>query len=102
VTWARATWDFNERRDVVLLASSTCGGGTRDRGAACEVGYRVLKNVWLSGGLISGQHADEEFRRRFLLAWDIRARFKFDTTLLETMSSRGCGAHDIATNSPRR
>ena len=46
----RATWDLNPRWDVGVLASSTTGGGSRDQGAALELGYRVIDNLWLSGG----------------------------------------------------
>jgi hypothetical protein len=101
---ARVTWDLNERWDVGLLASNTSGGGTRDRGTAFEVGYRVIKNLWLSGGLIAGRYADEELFAANS-SWRgvyVRVRFKFDETLLETMSSTSGGAPDVAANTPRR
>ena len=52
----RATWDFNPRWDIGLLGSTTTGGGTKDQGGAIEVGYRVIDNLWLSGGGIIGRY----------------------------------------------
>jgi hypothetical protein len=76
----RAMWDFNPRWDVGLLGSTTTGGGTSDQGVALEVGYRVIDNLWLSGGGIAGRYADAELFSTNS-SWRgiyVRARFKFD------------------------
>ena len=81
----RATWDLNPRWDVGLLASSTTGGGSRDQGAAVELGYRVIDNLWLSGGAIAGRYADAELFSADA-SWTgvyLRIRFKFDETTFQ-------------------
>jgi hypothetical protein len=81
----RAMWDFNPRWDLGLLASSTSGGGTRDEGAALEVGYRMIDNLWLSAGCIAGRYADAELFSANS-SWTgvyMRVRFKFDETTLQ-------------------
>lgn len=89
---ARAVWDVSPRWDVGLLGSTTGGGGTRDQGLALELGYRVIDNLWLSGGAIAGRYADTELFSADS-SWRgvyLRVRFKFDERLL-----RG---HDPAVN----
>ena len=81
----RATWDLNPRWDVGLLASSTTGGGSRDQGAAVELGYRVIDNLWLSGGAIAGRYADAELFSADA-SWTgvyLRIRFKFDESTFQ-------------------
>ena len=81
----RAMWDFNPRWDLGLLASSTSGGGTRDQGAALEVGYRMIDNLWLSAGCIAGRYADAELFSANS-SWTgvyMRVRFKFDETTFQ-------------------
>jgi hypothetical protein len=95
---ARATWDLSERWDLGLLGSNTSGGGTRDRGTAFEVGYRVINNLWLSGGVIAGRYADEELFAANS-SWRgvyARVRFKFDETLLEHLDAPAGNAQDVA------
>jgi hypothetical protein len=81
----RATWDLNPRWDLGVLASSTTGGGTRDQGVGLEVGYRVIDNLWLSGGGIAGRYADNELFSADS-SWTgvyVRIRFKFDETTFQ-------------------
>jgi hypothetical protein len=81
----RAMWDFNPRWDLGLLTSSTSGGGTRDQGAALEVGYRMIDNLWLSAGCIAGRYADAELFSANS-SWTgvyMRVRFKFDETTFQ-------------------
>ena len=81
----RATWDLNPRWDVGVLASSTSGGGSRDQGAALELGYRVIDNLWLSGGCIAGRYADAELFSADA-SWTgvyVRIRFKFDESTFQ-------------------
>jgi hypothetical protein len=76
----RAMWDINPRWDVGLLASTTTGGGSSDQGVAVELGYRVIDNLWLSGGGIIGRYADAELFSTNS-SWRgvyLRVRFKFD------------------------
>ncbi len=76
----RAMWDFNPRWDAAILASSTTGGGTADRGIALEAGYRVIDDLWVSAGCIAGRYADTELFSANS-SWQgvyVRMRFKFD------------------------
>ncbi len=73
------------RWDLGVLASSTAGGGSRDQGAALELGYRVIDNLWLSGGCIAGRYADAELFSADA-SWTgvyVRIRFKFDETTFQ-------------------
>lgn len=76
----RITWDFTPHWDIGILASSTSGGGTVDRGVALEVGRRIYDNLWVSVGGIAGRYADSELFSSNS-SWRgvyARIRFKFD------------------------
>ncbi len=100
----RAMWDFNPRWDLGLLGSSTTGGGTRDQGLALEVGYRVIDNLWLSGGCIAGRYADAELFSANS-SWTgvyLRMRFKFDETLFSGGDPQANRSLDTAAGAARR
>jgi hypothetical protein len=100
---ARATWDFNPRWDIGLLGSTTTGGGTKDQGGALEVGYRVIDNLWLSGGCIAGRYADTELFSANS-SWTgvyLRVRFKFDETTFQRSSAQVNRTQDSAAATPR-
>lgn len=80
----RVLWDFTRRWDLGLLASTTTGGGTRDQGAALEIGYRIIDDLWISVGTIAGRYADTELFAANS-SWRglyLHMRFKFDETTL--------------------
>lgn len=100
---ARATWDFNPRWDVGLLGSTTTGGGTSDQGVAAELGYRVIDNLWLSGGAIAGRYADAELFSTNS-SWRgvyLRARFKFDENTFRAADPQTNRLLDSAATSSR-
>ncbi len=100
----RAMWDFNPRWDLGLLGSSTSGGGTRDQGLALELGYRVIDNLWLSGGCIAGRYADAELFSANS-SWTgvyMRVRFKFDETLFAGGDPQANRSLDTAAGTARR
>jgi hypothetical protein len=77
---SRVVWDFNPRWDAGVMASTTTGGGSSDRGLALEAGYRVMDDLWLSAGVIAGRYADTELFSANS-SWRgvyVRLRFKFD------------------------
>jgi hypothetical protein len=100
---SRAMWDFNPRWDVGLLGSTTSGGGTRDQGVALELGYRVIDNLWLSGGCIAGRYADSELFSANS-SWTgvyLRVRFKFDETTFQRADPQVNRTLDSAATVPR-
>jgi hypothetical protein len=100
----RAMWDFNPRWDVGLLGSSTTGGGTSDQGVAVEVGYRVIDNLWLSGGGIAGRYADAELFSSNS-SWRgvyVRVRFKFDESTFQMGDPQTNRSLDSAATSARQ
>ena len=100
----RAMWDLNPRWDAGVLASSTTGGGSRDQGAALEVGYRVIDNLWLSGGCIAGRYADAELFSANS-SWTgvyLRIRFKFDETTFQRGNPQANRSLDAAATSTRQ
>jgi hypothetical protein len=101
---ARAVWDLNPRWDLGVLASSTTGGGSRDQGAALELGYRVIDNLWLSGGCIAGRYADTELFSADS-SWTgvyVRVRFKFDETTFQRSNPQVNRTLDGAAGSARQ
>jgi hypothetical protein len=100
----RAMWDFNPRWDVGVLGSTTTGGGTSDQGVALEVGYRVIDNLWLSGGAIAGRYADAELFSSNS-SWRgvyLRVRFKFDEATFQVGDPQTNRSLDSAATSPRQ
>jgi len=100
----RAMWDFNPRWDVGVLGSTTTGGGTSDQGIALEVGYRVIDNLWLSGGAIAGRYADAELFSSNS-SWRgvyLRVRFKFDEATFQVGDPQTNRSLDSAATSPRQ
>jgi len=81
---ARLMYDVNDRFDVGVLGSHSWGGGAKDGGFGVEVGYRLLTNLWLSGGYIAGRYADSELysTNNHWSAFYVRLRFKFDENSL--------------------
>ena len=85
---ARSVWDLNPRWDFGVqtyaeVAPSRLGG--RQLALGAEVGYLLVKNVWLSLGYnIEGFRdpdlAGEEFTQR---SFYLRLRFKFDESLFK-------------------
>ncbi len=101
---ARAVWDLSPRWDVGLLASTTTGGGSHDQGAAFEVGYRVIDNLWLSGGCVAGRYADTELFSADS-SWTgvyVRVRFKFDETSFQRGDPQANRSLAGAATSPRQ
>ena len=99
----RAMWDVNPRWDLGLLTSSTTGGGTRDQGAALEVGYRMIDNLWLSAGCIAGRYADAELFSANS-SWTgvyMRVRFKFDETTFQRGDPQADRSLASAATAPR-
>lgn len=81
---ARATYEFAKRWDAGLNAFSFFSNGLRSHqfGAGPEVGYRVMDNLWVSGGYNFFGYTDKD-----LAGADytnpgayLRLRFKFDET----------------------
>jgi hypothetical protein len=101
---ARAMWDLSPRWDVGLLGSTTSGGGTRDQGAAFEVGYRVIDDLWLSAGCIAGRYADSELFSANS-SWTgvyVRVRFKFDENTFQAANPQLNRSLPSAAASPRQ
>ena len=83
----RSVWDLNERWDLGLqyfIETGNIGGG-RSQAAGGEVGYLVMKNIWLSLGYnVTGFRdvdlASEDYTQR---AFYLRLRVKFDENLFK-------------------
>ena len=81
----RLTWDFTERWDASVMASTLNdrATGTRQRGLGLELGYLVQANLWISAGFNVFGYRDRDLTpgeptdRGFFL----RLRFKFDEDL---------------------
>jgi hypothetical protein len=76
----RAIWDFAERFDASVYASVQSAKGTRLNGLGGELGYRVMDNLWLSGGFTAGKYSDVDAfsSNQSWKGWHLRLRFKFD------------------------
>lgn len=76
----RVLWDVAERLDASLYASTQSAKAARLNGLGGELGYRVIDNLWLSGGFTRGKFSDVETfgSNQNWHGWHLRLRFKFD------------------------
>jgi hypothetical protein len=76
----RAIWDFADRFDASVYASVQSAKGAKLNGLGGEVGYRVMDNLWLSGGFTGGRFSDVDAfsSNQSWRGWHLRLRFKFD------------------------
>jgi uncharacterized repeat protein (TIGR01451 family) len=88
VLGARSIWDLNSRWDAGLQCFVEWGGagfGTHQQAAGGEVGYLVMKNIWLSigynvTGFVDTDLTSEDYTQR---AFYLRLRVKFDENLFK-------------------
>jgi large repetitive protein len=84
---SRATYQFARKWDVSFTGSSvlTHGSGWGEYGLGTEIGYALMKNVWLSSGYNVFGYRDQDLtgddvtRRGAFL----RLRFKFDENIFK-------------------
>lgn len=84
----RSTWDLSSKWDAGVQYYIECGGNgrsSRQQAVGAEVGYLVMKNLWLSVGYnIKGftdrDLAAEDYTQR---GFYLRLRFKFDENLFK-------------------
>jgi large repetitive protein len=82
----RVTQDLGDKFDIGLHAETWLGGAnsslrsTRQQGLGAELGYQLLQNLWLSGGVNVFGFSDAELSGQDHTArgFYIRLRFKFD------------------------
>jgi hypothetical protein len=104
----RAIWDFADRFDASVYASSQTAKGTRLNGAGAEMGYRVMDNLWLSLGFSGGKFSDVDAfsSNQSWHGWHLRLRFKFDEKTFSADDPRVNrtldGAGSGASTSPRQ
>jgi hypothetical protein len=105
----RVMWDFAERYDASLYGSqeqarSTQLSTTRVQGLGSELGYRVMDNLWLSGGYTWGRFADVDLFSSNT-SWNgfhLRVRWKFDEKLFASGNSTINRNLDEAGSTPRQ
>jgi uncharacterized repeat protein (TIGR01451 family) len=80
---ARISHDIDGRWDAGVIANMLAGGGSRQRGLGFEIGYQVMRNLWLSGGynLFGFRDADLAGADHTERGAYLRLRFKFDENL---------------------
>lgn len=80
---ARATYDFAERWDVGVIASTIFDDNANNYGLGLELGYLVAANLWVSAGYnIFGYTDDEQLNADYTSEGAfIRFRYKFDENL---------------------
>jgi hypothetical protein len=106
---ARVIWDVAERYDASLYASQEQArtsnlSTTRVSGLGCELGYRVVDNLWLSAGYTGGRFADvDQFSSN--TSWNgyhLRIRWKFDEKLFSSSNASVNRTLDEAGATPRQ
>jgi hypothetical protein len=104
----RAIWDFADRFDASVFASTQTAKGTRLNGLGAELGYRVMDNLWLSLGYNGGKFSDVDAfsNNQSWTGWHLRLRFKFDEKTFSSDDPRVNrtleGAGDGVVKSPRQ
>jgi hypothetical protein len=86
----RVIWDFAERFDLSVYASGQKGGSTQLAGLGAELGYRVIDNLWVSGGFTYGRYSDVELfsSNTSRTGWHLRLRYTFDEKALSWRDPR--------------
>ena len=86
----RAIWDFADRFDASVFASTQTAKGVRLNGLGAELGYRVMDNLWLSLGYNGGKFSDVDAfsSNQSWTGWHLRLRFKFDEKIFSGGDSR--------------
>ena len=96
----RAIWEFAPRWDVGVNVSSMFGKGAQSRnyGLGLELGFRVMENLWVSGGYnVFGYRDDDltagEYTNKGVY---LRLRYKFDEDLFATRPDKNTPANASA------
>ena len=98
----RALWEFAPRLDLGLNVSTMFANGAQSKqfGLGVELGYMVMENLWLSGGVNFFGYRDDdlasgEYTNKGVF---VRLRYKFDEDIFgSSKSAKSTSAKDAAT-----